>query len=443
MAKLLVIGAVAAGTSAAAKARRVDPQMEIKVFAEGEYISYGACGLPYFIGGLITTKEKLLHRSVESFAQQRIDVKPSCRATEIDVRQRRVAFTDLVANRQFEEEYDKLVIATGGRPVVADWPGMDKAGIFTLRTISDGAAIKDDLQRRRPQHVLIIGAGYIGLEMTENLTELGCQVTLAERGPHISPNMDADMAAIIQQHLELHGVKVLVNQEVIGFEGGSAVEAAVTRDGTIPADFVLIAIGVRPNSELAAAAGIQLGVNQAIKVNSRMETSATGVYSGGDCATTTNLITGHDVYVPMGTTANKQGRVAGENAAGGNAYFRGILGTGIARVHDLEISRTGLTEEECHAKGLKAISQRVQCRTAALPGLAGDIWVKMTAAADSERIIGAQIVGHSGSGKRIDAIAAAITMEATLRQMYDFDMAYAPPFSPVWDPVLLCLNQFK
>lgn len=443
MAKLLVIGAVAAGTSAAAKARRVDPPLEIKVFAEGEHISYGACGLPYFIGGVIGSKEKLLHRSIESFARQGIRVQTLCRATSIDLEQREVVFQDLAGQRRFRESYDQLVIATGGRPVVLDWPGLDQPGIFTLRTVNDGVAIRAYLQQQRPQQALIIGAGYIGLEMAENLTDLGIPVTLVERGSQIAPNMDADMAAIIQQHLEGHGIKVLLDQEIVGFVGGARVEAALTARGTIPADFVLVAIGVRPNTDLAAAAGIRLGVSNAIQVNLRMETNVPGVYAAGDCAATTSLVTGEEVYIPMGTTANKQGRVAGENAAGGEAVFKGVLGTGIARVHDLEISRTGLTEQECNRKGISAVSHQVQCRTAALPGLAGEVWVKMSAAVDSGRILGAQIVGRSGSGKRIDAIAAAITMGATLKDMYDFDMAYSPPFSPVWDPVLLCLNQFK
>lgn len=441
--RLLVIGAVAAGTSAAAKARRVDPELEIKVFAEGEYISYGSCGLPYFIGGAITAREKLLARSIEDFARQGIDVKNLCRATEINLGEHKVTLRDLVGDRIFAEGYDQLIIATGARPIVFDWPGRDKKGIFTLRTINDGVQIKDYLRLKMPRQVLIIGAGYIGLEMAENLSGLGFQVTLAERGPQIAPSMDPDMASIIQKHLEQQGVKVLVNQEIAGFEGGETVSAALTASGIIPADFVLLSIGVRPNSELAAAAGVELGAAHAIKVNSRMETSTNGVYAAGDCATTSHLITGEDVFIPMGTTANKQGRVAGENAAGGSAAFAGVLGTGIARVFELEISRTGMSEKECREKGIKYISHTVKSRTAAHPGYSGDVWIKIIADEKSKRILGGQIVGHPGSGKRIDVMAAAITLGARLEDLFDMDLAYSPPFSPVWDPVLVALNQFR
>lgn len=441
--KLLVIGAVAAGTSAAAKARRVDPELDIKVFADGEYISYGSCGLPYYIGGIIASKEKLLARSIENFAQQGIMVKNRTRADRIDLTEHKVLFSDLAVNKTFTEEYDNLVIATGARPITFDWPGADQEGIFTLRTVNDGVAIKNYLSSAAPKNILIIGAGYIGLEMAENLSTLGLQVTLVEHGSQVAPNMDPDMALLIQEHIEQQGIRVLLNQEISGFEGDETVTGALTSSGKIMADFVLVSAGVRPNSELAAAAGIELGINQAIKVNSRMETNAPGVYSAGDCATTTNLITGAEVYIPMGTTANKQGRVAGENAAGGQAAFKGVLGTGIARVFDLEIARTGLSERECQVNGIEFTSQTVKSRTAALPNLAGPVWIKMVAEQTSRRILGSQIVGYAGSGKRIDTIAAAINLGARLEDMFDLDMAYAPPFSPVWDPVLVALNQFR
>lgn len=441
--KLLVIGAVAAGTSAAAKARRVDPELEIKVLAESEYISYGSCGIPYFIGGLVASKEKLLVRSIEDFAHQSIEIKNLCKATEINLSEQKVKFWNLSQNHIFEEYYDKLIIATGARPTSFDWPGLNKKGIFTLRTINDGANIKEYLRLNKSARVLIVGAGYIGLEMAENFSALGFQVTLVERESQVAPSMDPDMALIIQEHLEQKGIEVLVNQEIKEFEGGETVTAALTSSGVIPADFVLLSIGVRPNSELAADAGVQLGAGHAIKVNSRMETNIDGVYAAGDCATTTNLITGEDVYIPMGTTANKQGRVAGENAAGGSAAFKGVLGTGIARVFDLEISRTGMTEKECREKGIKFTSHTVKSRTAALPGYAGDAWIKIIADEQTRRILGGQIAGHCGAGKRIDIIATAITLKAGLDDIFDADLAYSPPFSPVWDPVLVALNQFK
>ncbi len=441
--KMLVIGAVAAGTSAAAKARRVDPELEIKVFAEGENISYGACGLPYYIGGLIKTREKLLVRSIEDFARQGIEVRNRCQAVEVDPAERKVLIRDLVQKRTFEERYDKLVVATGARPILLDCRNSNLPGIFTLRTVADGVAIKEYLERNKPANILIVGAGYIGLEMAESLSQLGFTVTLAERRPQVAPNMDTDMAAKIQEHLEQHGVRVLVDTEIIGFEGQETVQRAFTQDNSLAVDFVLVSIGVRPNTQLAADAGIRLGVAHAIKVNSHMETNLEGVYAAGDCATAHHRLTGKDVYIPMGTTANKQGRVAGENAAGGSEIFRGVLGTGIARVFDLEISRTGLTEQECMPAGIDFYSRSVECRTAAIPGLAGPIWLKLTISPADNHLLGAQIVGRNNAAKRIDVFAAAITMGARLEDVYDMDLAYSPPFSPVWDPVLVALNMFR
>jgi len=305
--KMLVIGAVAAGTSAAAKARRVDPELEIKVFADGEDISYGACGLPYYIGGTIKTMEKLLARTIEDFARHDIEVRNRCQALEIDPGERTVLLRDLVQNRNFTERYDRLVIATGARPMLLDCRNSNLPGIFTLRTVSDGVAIKEYLEKKKPANILIVGAGYIGLEMAETLSRLGLSVTLAERQPHVAPNMDADMAAKIQEHLEQHGVRVLVDTEIVGFEGQETVQRAFTPSSSFPVDFVLVSIGVRPNTQLAADAGIKLGVANAIKINSRMETNLEGIYAAGDCATAHHRVTGKDVYIPMGTTANKQG----------------------------------------------------------------------------------------------------------------------------------------
>ena len=441
--KMLVIGAVAAGTSAAAKARRQDPEIEIKVFAEGEYISYGGCGLPYFIGGRIDSKEKLLARSIEEFARQGIEVKALTRAVEIDPVKGEISLVDLASGRSFEEAYDSLVIAAGARPVVPDFPGSELEGIFSLRTINDSLNIKKYLQEQRPRRAMIVGGGYIGLEMVENLLQHGCEVVLVERGPHIIPNMDDDMAAIVHKYLASKGVEVRTGEVISGFSGEQAIREVHSNQGSIAADFVLMSIGVKPNSEIAAKAGIELGINQAIRVNDKMETNITGIYSAGDCAVVRHLLSGEDVYIPMGTTANKQGKVAGENAAGGNAIFKGVLGSGIARVLDMEISRTGFCENECIRLGIEFISHTIKGRTAAhYCPVSGDIWVKLIAEKNTRRLLGGQIVGYGGAGKRIDVLATAITMGATVDEIIEMDLAYSPPFSPVWDPILVALNQF-
>ena len=441
--KLVIIGGVAAGTSAAAKARRVNPDLDITVYTDDEYISYAGCGLPYFIGGKIASRENLLARSVADFAAQNISVKTLMRAEEIKPENGKVIIRNLQNQLTFEDNYDRLVIATGARPFVPPLERVELDGIFTLRTIHDSLKIKEYLFQHRPQKAAVIGAGYIGLEMVENLVEHGCQVTLIEKAPHIIPNMDADMAQILTQYLQSRGVEIRTGETITGFMGNKSVSGLSTDKGEIAADFVLLSIGVQPNSEIAAAAGIEPGINNAIRVNAKMETNKDRIYAAGDCATTSHLISGKEVYIPMGTTANKQGRVAGENAAGGNASFSGVLSTGIARVMEMEISRTGLCESECQALGINYISRRIKSRTAAhYCPVSGEIHLKLIVNQSNNRLIGAQIVGFAGAAMRIDMLATAITVGTTVEDLIDMDLAYSPPFSPVWDPVLIAVNQF-
>ncbi|HBK52524.1 MAG TPA: pyridine nucleotide-disulfide oxidoreductase, partial [Syntrophomonas wolfei] len=316
-------------------------------------------------------------------------------------------------------------------------------GIFTLRTVHDSLAIKAYLNQHKPKRALIAGGGYIGLEMVENLLEYGCEVILLERSSHLLPNMDEDMALILTAYLQSRGVEVRTSENLSGFAGDFRVREAFTDKGSLPVDFVLLSMGVVPNSELAAAAGVELGIRNAIRVNDRMESNLPGIYAAGDCATTKHLVSGQEVYIPMGTTANKQGKVAGENAAGGNARFAGVLGTGIVRAMEMELSRTGLCENECRQLGIDFISRRVKSRTAAhYCPVSGEIHVKILVEEPNGRILGAQIVGFAGAAKRIDMLATAITMRATVESLIDMDLAYSPPFSPVWDPVLVALNQF-
>lgn len=441
--RLLIIGGVAAGMSAAAKARRVAPELEITVYTDDEYISYAGCGLPYFIGGRFADQESLIARTAEEFAGQKIMVKTGIRAEEIKPGSKTLVLKDQKNGQFFEDHYDRLLIATGARPFVPPMEGADLQGVFTLRTIHDSLQIKDYLQDHRPAKAAIIGGGYIGLEMAENLLERGCDVSIIERAPHIIPNMDEDMALIVTSYLESKGIKVHTDSAVSGFSGEQAVKAVNTDKGSIAADFVLLSIGVLPNAEIAAAAGIELGARGAIRVNDKMETNVEGIYAAGDCATTTHLLSGQEVYIPMGTTANKQGKAAGENAAGGNASFKGVLGTGIARVLEMEISRTGLSERECRQLGIDYLAKKITANSAAhyCPA-SGEIHIKLIADRKNNRLIGAQIAGFQGSAMRIDMLASAITMQATIEDLIDMDLAYSPPFSPVWDPVLVALNQF-
>lgn len=442
--KLVVIGGVAAGMSAASKAKRVNPALEVQVYTDDEYISYAGCGLPYFIGDVIPAKQDLIAKTAEQFARQDIAVETSVRAIQIKPADKTVILQRLNNDEIFATSYDRLVIATGARPFVPALKNLDLNGIFTLRTIHDSLNIRRYIAEMQPQKALVVGGGYIGLEMIENLILHGCEVILVERAPHIVPNMDEDMAQIVHDYLESKGVSVLTSTDINGLVGENKIVcAAESSQGNIDCDFVLLSTGVIPNSEIAAEAGLALGVKNAIRVNERMETSADSIYAAGDCAVTYHLLTGQEVYIPMGTTANKQGKIAGENAGGGNARSAGVLGTGIARVLDLEMARTGLSENECTRLGFEVSSRTISAKTAAryYPG-AGDIHVKLTVDNNSLRVLGGQIVGFSGAAKRIDTLAASITTGATVKQLIDMDLAYSPPFSPVWDPVLIALNQF-
>lgn len=441
--KIIIIGGVAAGMSAASKARRTSLDSEIIVYTEEEHISYAGCGLPYFIGGRIQESEDLFARSIADFAKQNIIVKPLSRVQEIRPKEGKVLIQNNIEQLTFEDRYDRLIIATGARSFVPPIDGIKLSGVFSLRTVRDSLEIKSFLQQNHPKRIAIVGGGYIALEMAENFQKMGCQVSIIERAPHIIPNMDSDMANLVQKYLESKGISVYTGTAVNGFLGENLVKAVSTDEGEIPADFVLLSIGVVPNSELAAASGIELGVKNAIRVNEKTETNISNIYAAGDCATTVNLINGNEVYIPLGTTANKQGKVAGENAAGGNALFKGVLGTGIARVMELELSRTGLSENECKALGIQYITKQIKSKTAAhyCPDAKG-IYLKLLADQNTRHLIGAQIVGYAGAAMRIDMLATAITMGATIEQLLDMDLAYSPPFSPVWDPVLVALNQF-
>ncbi len=441
--KLRIIGGVAAGMSAAAKARRVNPQLDIKVFTDNQYISYSACGLPYHIGGLIQSHEQLLARTVDSFTEQGTQVLIGTRAIDIIPAAKKIILEDLNQQRQFEEEYDKLIIATGARAVFPPIEGIHLQGIFTLRNIQDSLAIINYLSQYHPSQAVIVGAGYIGLEMIENLLVHGCKVSVVEKAPHILPSMDSDIAEVVSNYLESMGIEVLTGEAITAFKGSDRVQEVIVGRNSMPADIVILSMGVIPNSEIAARAGIELGTAHAIRVNEKMESSQPDIYAAGDCAVVKHIVSGREMFIPMGTTANKQGRIAGENAAGGNVGFKGVLGTGISKIMDMEVSRTGLCEQECKDSGLEYISHTIKSSTR-LPYFAGSghIYVKLIVDRNDRRLLGGQIAGYSGAGKRIDTIATALTMNSRIDDLVNMDLAYSPPFSPLWDPVLIAINTF-
>ncbi len=446
--RIVVIGGVAAGMSAASKARKLSSDIEILVFEKSGYISYGACGLPYLISDLIKSPEDLVAHDSKFFKEERnIDVFLYHEVVEIYPAKRSVLVKNRNTGAQNEYQYDMLVITTGARAFVPQIKGIEIKGIFTIKTLQDGIETKEFIRKNAPKRALIIGAGHIGMEMAEALAMTGMDITIAEREPNILGTMDEEITKIVEEGLGRNRVKLLKSASVKEFtsKNGYVSEAILDNGESINVDIVIVSIGTRPNSEIAKEAGIETDEHTgAIKVNQRMETNVPGIYSAGDCAMAYHQVLERQVYIPLGTTANKQGKVAGENMAGGNASFKGIVGTAVLKVFDLEVARTGLSGIEAQREGFNFISNVVEQNSRAHYYPDGSkIWVKLIAQMNTGRILGAEMVGREGISKRIDVFATAIAAKMTVEDMGDLDLSYAPPFAPVWDPILIAANDLK
>ncbi len=432
--KLIVIGAVAAGTSAAAKARRNTEDAQITIYEKDNFISYSGCGMPYFLGGEVERAEELTPRDPAFFlSKYNVEIKTGHEVLSIDPANKSVSVKNLATDEIFTDHYDKLILATGARATTPPIPGRERDNVFTLRNINDMLRIKSFLDEKKPKTAAIIGTGFIGLEMCENLMHLGISVTLLEKLPQVTPGLDDDMAIRVQAHLKKSGVPVLTGVSIAEITDSGVVLA----DGTnISAELTLLSTGVRPNTELAKAASISLGASGAILVNPRMETNLPDVYACGDCIEQFHVVTGRQVYRPLGSTANKTGRIAGDCATGGNLAYRGTLGTGIFRVLGLAVGQTGLSEREAREAGYDA----VVCHNSKpdKPEYLGGTEMTIKAVADraTGRLLGAQIVGFEGVDKRIDVFATAITFGAKAEDLFYLDLAYAPPFATTKDPVM-------
>lgn len=442
--RLVVVGGVAGGMSAAAKARRVNPQLEITVFERGAHVSYGACGMPYYISGAISTAQNLIARTPEQFAKRNIQVNLHHEVTAIDAARRIVAVRDLQNEVELTAPYDKLLIGTGASAVTPPPFSAENLpkGVFVLRSLKHGIAIRKFIEERKPARAVIVGGGYIGLEMAEAFRVLGMDITiLGPRERVMSRTYDADMANIIQEELARQGVKLIIGERVAEIIGAEYVQAVTTQKAQYSADIVLLAIGVTPNVAVARTAGVELGETGAIAVNERMETSVPGIYAAGDCAETRQLVTGTPIYLPLGHIANKQGRAAGTNIGGGSATFAGAVGTAVVKVFDLEAARTGLTETKARALGFDVAAPVIKAKAIAgyYPG-ATPLHVKLVVDNRDGRVLGGQIVGKQGAAKRIDVVAVAAQRHMTIAEVQTFDMSYAPPFAPVWDPILIAAN---
>ena len=443
--KLIVIGGVAGGTSAAAKAKRVNPDLEITLFERLEQMSFAPCGLPYVIGGDITNFHKLIARTPSDFAKSGIEALTQHEVLSVDYPNRVLEVRNLAEGRTFKASFDKLLIATGASAVRPKISGSDLENIFTLRSIRDGEAIQKAIlaafNRSSNPKAVIVGGGYIGLEMAEAFQKRGLHVTVIEQLPRLLGNVDPDTAALTLKEVKRHGVDVLVSEHVNGFEGNGRVEKVLTSHGELEADLVLLAVGVRPNSGLAQSFGVELTPFGSVEVNQQLETNLPGVYAAGDVTEVHHLVSGRHAYIPLGNTANHQGRVAGTNIAGGHSSFSGVVGTAISKVFDVAVGLTGLSELDAFQLGLEA--RAVSITTTDHAGYYPDrrpIMVRLVFETRTGRLLGSQIVGHGDAVKRIDVIASLLHRAGTLEDLANLDLGYAPPFSSVWDPLQIAAN---
>ena len=436
--KVVIVGGVAGGATAAARIRRLDEQAEIVVFERSGYISYANCGLPYYIGGVIEDPEELTLQTPESFFRRfRIHMKVRHEVTAIHPEKKTVSVKNLETGSVFEESYDKLLLSPGAKPVWPDLPGMDSDKLFTLRTVEDTLRIKEFVDRNKPRSAVMVGGGFIGLEVAENLRELGLEVTIVQRPKQLMNPFDADMAAFIHAEVRRHGVQLALGHSVAGFaEKNGGIEVLLKDNPPLQADLVVLAIGVTPESQLAKEAGLALGMKGSILVNDRMETSVPDIYAVGDAVQVKHYVTGEDALIALAGPANKQGRIAADNICGGDCRYLGSQGSSVIKIFDMTAASTGINETNARKSGLDVDTVILSPMSHAgyYPG--GKLMtMKVVFEKETYRLLGAQIVGYEGVDKRIDVLATAIHAGLKATGLKDLDLAYAPPYSSAKDPV--------
>lgn len=438
--RLVVIGGDAGGMAAASQARRRRPDLEIVALEMGRWTSYSACGIPYLVGGEVAEMDDLIARTPQQFRDNfRIDVRMRSEAMSIDTAKQQVEVRDHEHDRTYTIGYDDLHIGTGATPMRPPLPGIDGPDVHGVQNLEDASRLLESMRTRDVKRVVVVGGGYIGLEMAEAFLNQGAEVTVVTATPQPMSTLDDDMGALVADAMRTHGIDVHCNERVVSFEPG----AVHTSTGeTLPADLVILGTGVAPNSRIAAEAGIATGHRGAIKVDRRQRTSVENVWAAGDCCESFHRVTGEHIHVALGTVANKQGRVAGINLGGGYATFPGVIGTAVTKLCALEVARTGVTEREAKATGFEYVAVTVDSTTRAgyYPG-SQPIKIKLLAERGSGHLLGAQILGNEGAAKRIDVLATALTAQMTVEEMTGLDLSYAPPFSPVWDPVLIAARK--
>lgn len=437
--RFVIIGGDAAGMSAASKIKRMVPDADIRVFEKGKHISYAACGMPYWLSGVIDDGAKLQVLTPEVAREKRgINVEIDHEVTAIHPEKNLIDVENLISGELSQVPYDSLLIATGARSVIPPIPGVDLEGVFTLRTLADGHKIKQYLTENAIKHATVIGGGYIGLEMAESFRHQGIHVTMIEMLDQIAGTFDKDIMTDIQEHLVHQEVDLRLESRVQGITKSEGRLKIETDGGDLSTDMVIVSTGVRPNAELAASAGIKLGKSGAISINSEMQTNLANIYAAGDCAEYKHLVLERDVWIPLAPSANKGGRIAGENMAGGKTHFPGILGTAVVKVFDYTIAQTGLTEKQARQEPAFAEIETTMIKAGSkahyYPG-STPVTVKLIVEKSSHRLLGAQMIGRQDVAKRLDVLATAITAGMTVDQIALLDLTYAPPVAPVYDPI--------
>lgn len=436
--KVIIIGGVAGGASAAARIRRLDETAQIIVLERSNYVSYANCGLPYFIGGVIREQAELTLQTPQSFWERfHIDVRVRNEAVDIDVKSKTVAIRRLDTGEIYHEQYDKMLLSPGAKPVVPHLPGVTSDRIFSLRTVEDTLRIRKFIEEYKPATAVLVGGGFIGLEMAENLTAMGISVTVIQRSNQLFAPMDADMASFIHAQMRSHGVKLELEKTVTGFssKGGKPV-TMIKASEPISSDMVLLGVGVEPDTVLAEKAGLALGIRGAVAVNEYMETSVPDIYAVGDAVEVSHFVTGKKSLISLAGPANKQGRIAADNICGGNSMFKGTQGSSVIKIFEMTGAVTGINEKTAEAAGIvydKVVLSPVS-HAAYYPG-GQTMYMKVLYEKETLRLLGAQIAGYEGVDKRIDVIAAAIRAGMTADKLAELELAYAPPYSSAKDPV--------
>ena len=436
--KVVIVGGVAGGATAAARIRRLDEQAEIVVFERSGYVSYANCGLPYFIGEVITDPAELTLQTPESFFSRfRVSMKVRHEVTALHPDRKTVSVTNLETGETFEESYDKLLLSPGARPTQPRLPGVGLDKLFTLRTVEDTLRIKDHITQHHPKSAVLAGGGFIGLELAENLRALGLEVTIVQRPRQLMNPFDADMAALLHAEMRRHGVRLAMGHTVEGFvEKDGGVDVLLKDEAPLHADMVVLAIGVTPDTALAREAGLALGIKGSIVVNDRMETSVPDIYAVGDAVQVKHSVTGQDALISLAGPANRQGRIAADNICGGDSRYRGSQGSSVIKVFNLTAAVTGVNETNAKKAGLNVDTVLLSPMSHAgyYPG--GRVMtMKVVFEQETYRLLGAQIVGYEGVDKRIDVLATAIHAGMKATELKDLDLAYAPPYSSAKDPV--------